>query len=72
MPLTDMEREMLELERKWWQHPGAKVNEVRERFGLSETQYYQQLNSLLSREDALAFDPVTVRRLQRLRDRRVS
>ena len=61
---------MLALERLWWQFPGAKANEIRTRFDLSTTQYYQQLNALLDREAALAFDPLLVKRLRRLRSQR--
>lgn len=68
--LTDREKEMLALERLWWQYSGAKANEIRKRFDLSDTQYYQQLNALLDREEALAHDPLLVKRLRRLRAQR--
>jgi len=68
--LTDQEKEMLDVERLWWRYSGAKANEIRERFDLSETQYYQQLNALLDREEALAHDPLLVKRLRRLRAQR--
>jgi len=68
--LTDRDREMLALERLWWQYSGAKANEIRKRFDLSDTQYYQQLNALLDREAALAHDPLLVKRLRRLREQR--
>ncbi|VXB83637.1 conserved hypothetical protein [Aeromicrobium sp. 9AM] len=61
---------MLDVERLWWQYTGAKANEIRKRFDLSETQYYQKLNALLDREDALAHDPLLVKRLRRLRAQR--
>ena len=34
---------------------------------MSATRYYQVLNALIDREDALAFDPLLVKRLRRLR-----
>lgn len=68
--LTDDEKAMLELERSWWKHVGVKETLVRERFGISPTVYYARLNRLLDRPEAMAADPMTVRRLQRLRDAR--
>lgn len=70
MPLTDAELAILDLERSWWKHPGAKATAIHARLGMSETRYYQQLNALIDRPEALAADPLTVRRLLRLRDRR--
>lgn len=67
---NDRDREMLELERTWWKYEGAKTTAIRERFDLSPTRYYQRLNWLLDRPEAVAYDPMTVRRLQRLRDQR--
>ena len=65
--LSEREREILDLERTWWKYAGAKEQAVRELFGMSATRYYQVLNALLDREDALAFDPLLVKRLRRLR-----
>ncbi|MCW2542818.1 MAG: hypothetical protein JWM40_370 [Frankiales bacterium] len=61
---------MLELERFHWEHAGAKEQAIRDRLGLSTTAYYQRLNTLIDREDALAHDPLTVKRLRRVRDQR--
>lgn len=68
--LSDEERAMLELERSWWKHPGAKDARIRERFDLSPTLYYARLNQLIDRPEAMAADPLLVRRLQRLREQR--
>lgn len=65
--LTRREEEILAFERQWWRYAGAKEQAVRDRFGLSATRYYQVLNALLERPEAMAFDPVTVKRLRRLR-----
>lgn len=43
---------------------------IRELFGESATRYYQRLNTLIDNPAAMAHDPLTVRRLQRLRDTR--
>lgn len=55
------------MERLWWQYAGAKEAAIREKFGLSATRYYQAVNALIDRDDAMAFDPMLVKRLRRLR-----
>ncbi|WP_436700997.1 DUF3263 domain-containing protein [Nocardioides sp. BYT-33-1] len=68
--LTDTETAILTFERQWWKYAGAKESAVRERFGMSATRYYQVLNALIDRPEALAADPMLVRRLRRLRSQR--
>ncbi len=68
--LSRREREMLVFERQWWRYAGAKEQAIREQFGLSATRYYQALNNLIDRPDALAADPMLVKRLRRLRSGR--
>jgi hypothetical protein len=63
----DRERKILEFERYWWKYAGAKERAIREQFGLSATRYYQILNEIIDMPDALAHDPILVKRLQRLR-----
>ena len=58
---------MLAFERQWWRHAGAKETAIRDRFGVPPTRYYQVLNALVDRPEALAADPLLVRRLRRLR-----
>src|SRR5215217_3049671 len=53
--LSDREREVLAFERQWWKYAGAKEQAVRE---------------LFDRPDALAFDPMLVKRLRRMRESR--
>ena len=65
--LTDRDRDILEFERHWWKYAGAKEQAVREKFDMSSTRYYQVLNALIDRPEALAADPLLVRRLRRLR-----
>lgn len=68
--LTDEQRAMLDFEGAWWKHAGAKAAAVRDQFDLSLTVYYARLNALLSQPEALAYAPMTVKRLRRLRDQR--
>ena len=65
--LTDRERAVLDFENQWWRHAGAKEQAIRDAFNLSPTRYYQLVNALLDRPAALAYDPVLVKRLRRLR-----
>jgi hypothetical protein len=68
--LSRREHEMLTFERQWWRQAGAKETAIRDRFGVTPTRYYQVLNALVDRPDALAADPLLVRRLRRLRTAR--
>ena len=61
--------DFIEFERLVWRYPGAKAEAIRERFGLTNTQYYQQLNALIDTEEAYKADPMLVKRL---RERRVT
>jgi hypothetical protein len=67
LELSRREHEMLAFERQWWRRAGAKETAIRDRFGVTPTRYYQVLNALVDRPDALAADPLLVRRLRRLR-----
>ncbi len=70
MQLTQRDRAILDFERSWWTDDGPKDVAIRDRFELSTTRYYDLLNELLGSEAAYAYDPLVVRRLVRLRDRR--
>ena len=65
--LTRREFEILDFERKWWKYAGAKEEAIRELFGMSATRYYQVLNAVVDKPEALAADPMLVKRLRRLR-----
>jgi hypothetical protein len=65
--LTRRDREILAFERQWWKYAGAKEQAIRELFDMSATRYYQVLNGLIDSSEALAADPMLVKRLRRLR-----
>ena len=65
--LSERDAAMLDFERQWWKYAGAKEQAVREKFDMSSTRYYQVLNALIDRPEALVHDPLLVRRLRRLR-----
>ncbi|WP_157487970.1 MULTISPECIES: DUF3263 domain-containing protein [unclassified Leifsonia] len=68
--LSEREEAVLAFERQWWKHAGAKEQAIRAEFGLSAARYYQVLGALIDSPLALAYDPMLVKRLQRLRDAR--
>ena len=70
MALTDRDRAILDFERSWWTETGPKDTAIRERFELSGTRYYQLLTELIDDQDALEYDPLVIRRLRRVRERR--
>ena len=70
MALTDEERAMLELERQWFAHRGAKEGVILDRFGMSPTRYYQRLFALVQTQAAMEHDPITCRRVLRLVEKR--
>jgi hypothetical protein len=65
--LSARDLEILAFERQWWKYAGAKETAVRDKFDMSSTRYYQVLNALIDRPEALEADPLLVRRLRRLR-----
>ena len=65
--LSRREHDILAFERQWWKYAGAKEEAIRELFGMSPTRYYQVLNAMVDRPEALAADPMLVKRLRRLR-----
>ncbi len=46
---------------------GGQEQAIRELFDMSATRYYQIINALIDNPDALAFDPMLVKRLRRMR-----
>jgi hypothetical protein len=68
--LSATEREILAFERQWWKYAGAKEQAIKDLFDLSATRYYQVLNALIDRPEALVHDPMLVKRLRRLRTTR--
>ena len=65
--LTRREHDILAFERQWWKYAGAKEDAIKELFSMSATRYYQVLNALIDKPEALVQDPLLVKRLRRLR-----
>jgi hypothetical protein len=70
--LPERDRRILEFERQWWRHAGAKEEAIRSQFSLPAARYYQLLNAVIDTPEAVRHDPMLVRRLQRARDARTS
>ena len=68
--LSERDRDILAFERQWWKYAGAKEQAIRELFDMSATRYYQVLNALLDKPEAMAADPLLIKRLRRLRTSR--
>lgn len=66
--LEERERRILDFERDAWRLQVAKERAIRESFGISATRYHQLLHRVVDRPEALAYDPMLVRRLRRLRE----
>lgn len=69
--LTEREAAILDFENGgWFNSPVSKDQAIMENFGLTSTRYYQLLNNLIDTEEALAYQPLLVKRLRRGRTRR--
>lgn len=63
--LSPVEESVLAFERTQWRRASAKDDAIRARFGMSPAAYYSLLSRLIESDEALAFDPLLVQRLQR-------
>ncbi len=70
MALSDRDRSLLEFESRFPVHGAVKEEALRSELAMTPARYYQLLGRLIDTGDALAFDPLLVHRLRRLRDER--
>jgi len=68
--LSERDMRILAFERRGWRSRGVKEQAIAEVLDMPATRYYQLLNELIDRPEALAFDPVLVKRLRAQRTRR--
>lgn len=68
--LSGLDLQILDFERRGGRPRGAKEQAIAEELGMPATRYYQLLNDLIDRPEALASDPVLVKRLRARRARR--
>jgi hypothetical protein len=69
--VSERDREVLDFEGSWWLFPGPKDRAIREYLEMSATRYYQAVRRLIDDEEAIAYAPMTVLRLRRMRDERL-
>jgi hypothetical protein len=69
--ISERHQAMLEFERTHWTFDDPKDTLIRARFQCSSDEYYAELNELLELPEAMAHDPLVVRRVQRQRQRRL-
>lgn len=68
--VDDGTRLILEFERSGAWRGRTKDRAIRERLGITPTRYHQLLLGAIDRPEVLAYDPMLVHRLRRLRDAR--
>lgn len=69
--LTAEDEAILKFESRHPEHAGVKEREIGLQFGLGVVEYYLRLDRILAERSALAYDPILVGRLLRLRERRM-
>jgi hypothetical protein len=69
--VSERDREVLDFEGSWWLFPGPKDRAIREYLDMSAARYYQAVRRLMDDADALAYAPMTVMRLRRMRSERL-
>lgn len=68
MTLTDTDRTILDTAGRSFPDNNHRDRHIREHLALKPAVYFLRLNALIDCVDALAYAPVTVNRLRRLRD----
>ena len=68
--LSERDVAILDFEESWFTSEVPKEQAIMERFSMSSTRYYQQINYLLDQHAALEYKPLLVKRLRRLREQR--
>lgn len=71
-PVDPAERDaaILDFEDTWSTASVPKDQAIMERFSMTTARYYQHLNRLIDTQEALAYKPLLVDRLRRMRDQR--
>ena len=64
--LSEEDRAILDFERASWREPGPKDQTVEMVLGLTSREYYERLRTAVESQQALAYDPLTVKRVMRI------
>ena len=70
MALTERETSIIDFERTWWTLGDTKDELIHARFDCTPQAFNLELSALIDSPDALAHDPLVLRRLRRQRDRK--
>lgn len=65
--LSDRDQQILDLEAQHWRYSGTKEAAIGRQLAMTATRYYQRLNALLDDPAAVAYAPIVVNRLRRIR-----
>jgi hypothetical protein len=65
--LSQRDKLVLDFERSWWMLPGPKDRAIREHLGIGAGVYYKSLRRLVDDPEAADYDPLTIRRLRRMK-----
>lgn len=68
--LAERDAAILDFEDNWFTAAVPKEQAIMEHFSLSSARYYQHLNQLIDTPEALAYKPLLVKRLRRMRTQR--
>ncbi len=68
--LLPHEKQLLDFAKRQYRYPGKQEQDIRDELDMSATTYWRKINDLLDRPEALAYNPVLVNRLRRLRGAR--
>ena len=63
--LSPQDEAILAIERRLWRRAAVKEEAIRATLGLSPAEYYARLSTLIDSDEAAAYDPLLVQRLQR-------
>lgn len=70
MGLSERDEAILDLERTWRLREGRKADLIQAELGLTMARYRTLLTALVEQPEAMAHDPLVVRRVRRERERR--
>ena len=69
--VSERDRKVLDFEGSSWLFPGLKDRAIREYLEMSATRYYQVVRRLIDDDEAIAYAPMSVLLLRRMRDERL-
>lgn len=65
--LPPEDRALLDFARRWYKYAGKQEQDILDAFDMNATRFWQRINVIIDDPRALAYDPTTVKRYQRIR-----